>query len=539
MFPSSSIARFNNTFWHFLLPDQTAEKALDFPIANMPLYSDISGTETGKCTDCAKLKQTLALIETRLAAVEKCKGLSQDTVPMGEFAELTQIQQDDQSYTVSFPKLDMRETVPAASHWNRVGAKPKQHTKVNQQVHSTPNAKLPKAKVISRISPLLKSTLPLKNRFLPLQESTNAPATDAPLSPEMRPDGQCGQKRNNQSPRRRAAHVSATVQQGPISEKADEPDTLIIGDSTIKDITGKKIKTCIFPYGMVSNINHKLAKIILENPKISQIVVHAGFNDIQREQSELLKRDYTDLLDTLDKIHIKSSISGPIPTVDRGINRFSRLLALNTWLSRVCNERGRDFIDNFNLFWGRKYLFRADGLHPNRLGSKLLRDNLLFSLYAQATILPWSDAQATIRAQVEKKRDYSLPHTTTLPLSDTQIADSPQTLKRDNSPPDAINTVPSPIADAGLARNGHPPPLHSPIDDDLQPHLSHSHNNNSSSDVSLCDFPAEFKKLEYAGIKLASVSMIASPRHGRRLLTLLTPRRTAPRPRPDSSPEYY
>ncbi|CAL8371771.1 unnamed protein product [Gadus morhua 'NCC'] len=195
---------------------------------------------------------------------------------MGEFAELTQIQQDDQSYTVFFPKLDKRETVPAASHWHRVGATPKQHTKENQQVHSTPNAKLPKAKVtcISRISPSLKLTLALKNRFLPLQESTNAPATHAPLSPEMRPDGQCGQRRNknknqspwrqaahasatcapltpemcpdrrygqrrnNQSPRRRAAHVSATVQQGPISEKADEPDTLIIGDSTIKDITG-------------------------------------------------------------------------------------------------------------------------------------------------------------------------------------------------------------------------------------------------------------------------------------------------------------
>ncbi|CAL8326139.1 unnamed protein product [Boreogadus saida] len=46
--------------------------------------------------------------------------------------------------------------------------------------------------------------------------------------------------------------------------------------------------------------------------------------------------------------------------------------------------------------------------------------------------------------------------------------------------PDAINTVPSPIADAGLARNGHPPPLHSPIDDDVQPHLSNSHNTNSS-----------------------------------------------------------
>ncbi|CAL8387293.1 unnamed protein product [Boreogadus saida] len=143
---------------------------------------------------------------------------------MGESAELTQIQHD-QSHIVSFPNMNKRETAPAASHpnkretapaashWLRVGAKAK------QQAHSTP----------------LKCTLPLKNRFLPLQEPTNA--THAPLSPEMRPDGQCGQRRKNQSPRRRAVHVSATVQQGPISEKADEPDTLIIGDSTIKDIT--------------------------------------------------------------------------------------------------------------------------------------------------------------------------------------------------------------------------------------------------------------------------------------------------------------
>ncbi|CAL8259713.1 unnamed protein product [Boreogadus saida] len=309
--PCSPPSPINHTISNAGFP-VTAEKALDFPIANMPLYSDISGTETGKCTDCTKLQQTVALIETRLAALEKCKGL----------------------------RIQCR--------WNR---------------------------------------------FLPLQESTNAPATHAPLSPEMRPDGQCGQRRNmNQSPWRRAAHASATC--APLTPE-------------------------------------------------------------------------------------------------------------------MCPDR---------------------------------------------------------RAQVEKKRDYSLPHTSTLPLSDTQIADSPQTLKRDNSPPDAINTVPSPIADAGLTRNGHPPPLHyrpktlkrdnslpdtmdtvpSPIADaglarngHPPPHLSHSHNNNSSSTVSsLCNFPAEFKKLEYVGIKLASVSMIASPGHAH---MLITPKRRAPQPPPctDSSPEYY
>ncbi|CAL8404395.1 unnamed protein product [Boreogadus saida] len=173
---------------------RTTEKALDFPIANMALCSDISALQQ-------TVTASLALFEARLAALEKCKGL-QDTVPMGEFAELTQIQHD-QSHTVTFPNLnlDKRETAPAASHWLTVGAKAKQHTKVNQQAHSTP----------------LKFTLQLKNRFQPLQEPTNA--THAPLSPEMRPDGQCGQRRKNQSPRRRAVHVSATSNKGPSRKK--------------------------------------------------------------------------------------------------------------------------------------------------------------------------------------------------------------------------------------------------------------------------------------------------------------------------------
>jgi hypothetical protein len=97
-------------------------------------------------------------------------------------------------------------------------------------------------------------------------------------------------------------------------------------------------------------------------------------------------------------------------------------------------------------------------------------------------------------------------------------------LKRDNSPPYAINTVRRGVAGlAGLAGNDHPLPLplHYLIDDDLQPHLSHSYL--SSPNVSsLCDFPAEYKRLEYVGI---SASLIASPCPGDRLIT---PKRMAP-----------
>ncbi|MGL5127531.1 MAG: hypothetical protein ACRC7D_05040, partial [Aeromonas popoffii] len=38
------------------------------------------------------------------------------------------------------------------------------------------------------------------------------------------------------------------------------------------------------------------------------------------------------------------------------------------------------FIDNFNLFWSQRKLFTTDGLHPNKLGSRVRKDNILFSL---------------------------------------------------------------------------------------------------------------------------------------------------------------
>ncbi len=59
---------------------------------------------------------------------------------------------------------------------------------------------------------------------------------------------------------------------------------------------------------------------------------------------------------------------------------FSRLLGLNTWLQRTCSTKGVNFINNFNIFWGHRQLFKLDGLHPNKLGARVLKDNIYFSL---------------------------------------------------------------------------------------------------------------------------------------------------------------
>uniref|UniRef100_A0A8C6K9T5 SGNH hydrolase-type esterase domain-containing protein n=1 Tax=Nothobranchius furzeri TaxID=105023 RepID=A0A8C6K9T5_NOTFU len=169
------------------------------------------------------------------------------------------------------------------------------------------------------------------------------------------------------------------IQQVPdgSSAPADPPPrTLIIGDSIIKHVRMSGAVTHSFPGAKVMDIAKRIPELIHNHPTVSKIIIHAGTNDTRMQQSELLKRDFIHLFNLLKSTHLCVFISGPIPTVDRGIGRFSRILSLNTWLSSVTVQHNIAFIDNFNIFWGRKHLFGPDGLHLNRQGTHTLKMSL-------------------------------------------------------------------------------------------------------------------------------------------------------------------
>uniref|UniRef100_A0A673IYF7 SGNH hydrolase-type esterase domain-containing protein n=1 Tax=Sinocyclocheilus rhinocerous TaxID=307959 RepID=A0A673IYF7_9TELE len=95
-------------------------------------------------------------------------------------------------------------------------------------------------------------------------------------------------------------------------------------------------------------------------------------------QMETLKRDFRSLIETVRNTSPATTIivSGPFPTYRQGHERFSRLFALNEWLLSWCKEQNLLFINNWNLFWEHPRLFRADGLHPSRVGAELMSDNI-------------------------------------------------------------------------------------------------------------------------------------------------------------------
>ncbi len=134
--------------------------------------------------------------------------------------------------------------------------------------------------------------------------------------------------------------------------------------------------TCCFPQTTISDVNKELRNvskvlrsILMKHKTENRIIIHVGKNDILKDQSELLKKDFTQLFETLQRLEVQSFISGPLPA--RGINMFSRLVGLNTWLQKSCGIEGVNFIDNFNIFWGQRQLFKLDGLHLNRLCARV------------------------------------------------------------------------------------------------------------------------------------------------------------------------
>ncbi len=124
---------------------------------------------------------------------------------------------------------------------------------------------------------------------------------------------------------------SKSSRQRHSAQSAAEPRTLIVGDSIIRSISSSRTtNTCCFPQATVSDVNKELQNILLKHKTANRVIIYVGKNDIRIEQSEFLKKDFSEVFETLQRLEVQSFISGPLPA--RGTNMFSWLLGLNTWL---------------------------------------------------------------------------------------------------------------------------------------------------------------------------------------------------------------
>ncbi len=84
----------------------------------------------------------------------------------------------------------------------------------------------------------------------------------------------------------------------------------------------------------------------------------------------------------------RSSCQDLFPRINED-TKGSVAFALNEWLLSWCKDQF--FVNNWNLFWERPRLFRADGLHPSRVGAELLLDNISRTLRSIWLVSPFSN----------------------------------------------------------------------------------------------------------------------------------------------------
>uniref|UniRef100_A0A8C2ZPZ6 OSK domain-containing protein n=1 Tax=Cyclopterus lumpus TaxID=8103 RepID=A0A8C2ZPZ6_CYCLU len=210
------------------------------------------------------------------------------------------------------------------------------------------------------------TSVQVSNRFTPLMQVPGFPSDDqdsiAPSHNKVRPESQEPQKELTTG----------------LTKLTTGPKNLIVGDFSVRDMKSMfsvDTKVLCYPNDMVSDLEEKILEIAAAHTTVKNIILHIGSNDVVKQESEMLKQDFKNLLNTVSSLNAEVFISGPLPPIRRGPERFTRLLALNTWLSTACPDHSVHFIDNFNIFWNRKQLFKTDGLCLNKAGVKLFTSN--------------------------------------------------------------------------------------------------------------------------------------------------------------------
>lgn len=326
--------------------------------------------ESTCCTNCHRLLQRIAVLETKLLAgppnqtehtTELRHGRPQHTA--GESHESIAPRQAIMSVEKQADRLTNR--------WHKQGARPKstRDIRLSRASHIAAVASSTPDMALTRIANtgFLPPPIHLENRFEALMNEESPNIINVIKHRLNQPVANTDANWRSRSSRQRHSAQSTAG-----------PRTLIVGDSIIRNISSRDTTTCCLPQATTSDVNRELQNILMKYQTANRLIIHVGKNDIHKEQSELLKKDFNELFETLKRLKVQTFISGPLPA--RGTNRFSRLLGLNTWLQKTCNIKGVNFIDNFNLFWSQRQLFRQDGHHPNKLGSRVLKDNIYFSL---------------------------------------------------------------------------------------------------------------------------------------------------------------
>ena len=180
-------------------------------------------------------------------------------------------------------------------------------------------------------------------------------------------------------------------------EKLDDKVRIILaGDATIpkvslfqeqrKDECYKYVKPGATIFNTLDTVKYLATQ---RHRNVQKVFLHVGKNDVNNTTTEVVKEGFKLFAANMMNLNKQLIISGPVPSPGMSSEQFSRLLNLNEWLQTWTEENLITFVDHFDLFWGKKHLFKKNCDDINDLGSMLLSHNLRtsFSMLKSETLM--------------------------------------------------------------------------------------------------------------------------------------------------------
>uniref|UniRef100_A0A096M745 SGNH hydrolase-type esterase domain-containing protein n=1 Tax=Poecilia formosa TaxID=48698 RepID=A0A096M745_POEFO len=282
---------------------------------------------------------------------------------------------------------------------------PPKNSKQAAGTKTAPPTPLPRTKRPAQASKHSDSVgIPLKNRFSALQPEPLSENPPSNISNEARP-----------------THPPHKAPKEKVTNRTTKgmPRVLIVGNEAVNGISHvcnpKKTRVVSFLGDTVSDLTRKVLSLTTDPPNMETLVVHVGANDLAKQKSEILKKDFNILLDTMGKLKTKLFLSGPTPSPQWGDEKHSRLDMINKWLIKTCSARLVTFNDNLWIYWQRFHLFGRGGSNLNNHGIRLLTANIFHFINKNNNVTIASEEQAQgclTRMEASAYQNQSVPKQT-------------------------------------------------------------------------------------------------------------------------------
>ena len=158
-----------------------------------------------------------------------------------------------------------------------------------------------------------------------------------------------------------------------VDKGKERPDTLIVGDSIVRGLSpfreakGESGKTVSIGGAGIARVMDEV-KTEAKAGRVKRMILQVGTNDVGRgEGTEVILRQYRDLLQGAKKAAKEVAIVSVLPRFDKSRFVNSKILSLNLRLEKMCREMNASFIDGFSVLIDRPEFYR-DKLHMNTRG---------------------------------------------------------------------------------------------------------------------------------------------------------------------------